>query len=60
MNRNLAVFLLSIAIISIFALVIMTSVPRKGVVGASMPDAVIGNSAEFTIAKTDPGFLRTA
>ena len=56
MNRNLAVFLLTIAIISIFALVVMTSVPRKGVVGVVIPDAVNGNSAELSLAKTNLGF----
>jgi len=34
----------------------MTSVPRKGVVGVVIPDAVNGNSAEFSLAKTNLDF----
>jgi hypothetical protein len=55
MNRNLVLFLFTIVTIGVFAVIVMTQVPRR-VAGESMPDAINGDGAEFTLAKTDLGF----
>ena len=54
MNRNFALFLVMVAFIAVFAVVVMTQVPRR-VADVDM-EAMVSGMADLSLARTELGF----